>query len=93
MNNILDLFDKVTILEPLAKKLEKTKIENSRLFLEENRIELTLTSPFFLDRQELLEYRDAVVSVYHLKRLDLYLQYPNLTPDDGYLKGLLSGFL
>ncbi len=93
MNNILDLFDKVTILETLAEKLEKTKIENSRLFLEENRIELTLTSPFFLDRQELLEYRDAVVSVYHLKRLDLSLQYPGLTPDEDYLKGLLSGFL
>lgn len=90
---ILDLFDKVTVLENLALQLEKVKIENSRLFLEENRIELTLTSPVFLDRLELLEYKNAVVSVYHLKKLDLFLHYPGLTPDEDYLKGLLAGFL
>ncbi len=90
---ILDLFDRVTVLETLAEKLEKTNIENSRLYLEENRIELELSSPVFLDRLELLEYRDAVISVYHLKNLDLLFRYPSLTPDDTYLQGILDGFL
>ncbi len=93
MSTILDLFDRVTVLETFARNLEQTKIENSRLFLEENRIELTLTSPIFLDRVELLEYKNAVKSVYHLKDLTLLLRYPGLTPDEGYLRGLLDGFL
>ncbi len=93
MNTILELFDKVTVLESLAQKLEQTKIEETRLYLEENRIELTLSSPVFFDRGELLEYRDAVKSVYHLSDLTLSVRYPGLTPDSDYLNGLLAGFL
>ncbi|MBO5364188.1 MAG: PHP domain-containing protein, partial [Clostridia bacterium] len=90
---ILDLFDKVTVLESLAQRLEQTQIENSRLYLEENRIELTLSSPVFLDRVELLEYQNAVKSVYSLSGLAILVRYPNLTPDGDYLSGLLAGFL
>ncbi len=90
---ILELFDKVTVLESLAQKLEQTQIENSRLYLEENRIELSLTSPVFLNRVELLEYQNAVKAVYSLSGLAISVRYPNLTPDKDYLEGLLAGFL
>ncbi len=93
MNSILTLFDKVTVLEAFAQKLEQTQIESSRLYLEENRIELTLSSPCFLDRGELLEYQNAVKAVYHLKDLSISLRYPDLVPDEDYLAGLLEGFL
>ena len=93
MSNILDLFDRVTVLEAFAQALEQTKIESSQLFLNENRIELTLSSPVFLDRVELLSYRDAVKNLYHLSEVTLTVRYPGLTPDEGYLRGLIDGFL
>ncbi len=93
MTGILELFDKVMVMEDFALSLEQTVMTDCRLYVDENRIELELTSPVLLDRTELLQYRDAVVSVYHMKRLDIRVKYPDLSLNTAYFEGLLSGFL
>lgn len=90
---ILDLFDKVTVMEDFAKSLEAASLSRCDLYLEENRADLELVCPAFLNRMELLQYRDAILQIYHMHSLTIHLKYPKLTPDTGYFQGLVSAFL
>ena len=90
---ILDLFDRVTVMEDFARALEKTTLENCRVFIDENRLEIRLLSPVLLDRVELLQYRDAIRGIYHIKTVDLALKYTGITADLSYFEGLLAAFL
>ena len=90
---ILDLFDRVTVMEDFARALEKTTIEDCRVFIDENRLEIRLLSPVLLDRVELLQYRDAIRGIYHIKTVDLTLKYTGITADLSYFEGLLAAFL
>ncbi len=90
---ILDLFDRVTVLESFAQILEQSKLLECNLYMKENRAALKLAVPVFLDRVEFLEYQNAIKQAYHLDSLSVTVTYPDLTPDDDYLQGLLDGFM
>ena len=90
---ILDLFDKVTVTEKLARALEKTELECCSLYMEENRAEIQLVSPRFIDRLELLQYRDSIKHVYNLSEADITIKYPSLAPSTDYFKDLVAAFL
>ena len=92
-DGILDLFDKVTVLEDFAKALEKGTLINCNLYMEENKVEIELSLPEFLDRGELLQYRQSVCKVYGLNELIINLKYDGLTPDTTYFKELIDAFL
>ena len=90
---ILNLFDKVTVTEDFAKSLELAELSRCDLYLDENKADLELICPQFLDRTELLQYRDAILQIYHLNALHIGLKYPGLTPHLEYFQDLLSFFL
>ena len=92
-DGILNLFDKVTVLEDFAKALEKGTLINCNLYMEENKVEIELSLPEFLDRGELLQYRQSVCKVYGLNELIINLKYDGLTPDTTYFKELIDAFL
>ena len=92
-NGILDLFDRVTVKESFAQQLEKTEVVSCKVDLGGNRIEISLLCDKPLHRLDLLEYSDAVISVYHLSDIDISLKLPNFTPDEEYLNGLIDAFL
>ncbi len=93
MSGILELFDKVTVLESLAEKLEKTTLTQCNLFLEQNRAELALTSPVYIPPMELLEYRDSIRATYAIGEVVIRMQYPDYTPDNRYFQDLIDRFL
>ena len=92
-NGILDLFDRVSVKESFAQQLEKTEVISCKVDLEGNRIDISLLCDKPLHRLVLLEYSDAVMSVYHLSDIDISLSLPNFTPDEEYLNGLIDAFL
>ncbi|MBQ2614818.1 MAG: PolC-type DNA polymerase III [Clostridia bacterium] len=93
MNGILELFDKVTVLEEFAQKLEQTTLEKCDLFLEENRVELELASDVYLPSAPLEEYRQTVMNTYGLKEIALKVHYQDFQPEDGYFQDLMERFL
>ena len=90
---ILELFDKVTVMEAFAQSLEKTTIQNCKLYMDENRAELELSSATLIDRMQLLQYKAAIREIYNLKELDIKVSYQDIEPDNAYINGLLEGFL
>lgn len=90
---ILELFDKVTVLEDLAQKLEQTSLERCDLYLEQNRAELTLCSPVYISPMDLAEYCDSVKAYYGIGELLLSMRYPDYTPDTVYFQNLMELFL
>ncbi len=92
-NNILDLFDRVTVLESLAVKLEQTDMEICRLDMAENRVEIVLSCPSPLPRDEIFEYADSVAQVYNLSDIDISFHCPGYAPDAEYINGLIFAFL
>lgn len=92
-NGILDLFDRVTVLEGLAVKLETTEIKECRLDMAANRVEIVLACSCPLPREELLGYAESIAQVYNLSDIDISLYSPNFEPDTDYLNGLIEAFI
>jgi len=93
MSGILELFDKVTVLEGFAVKLEQTELVRCDLFMEENRVELELSAMTYLPAQELLEYRESIKATYGIGQVDISVTYPEYEPDIAYFQDLLYRFL
>ncbi len=93
MNGILDLFDKVTIPESLAVKLEKTEIHTCQLDMDNNSVDISLKADAPFNRGELLAYADAVKQVYNLKNINIEFYLPEFAPDAEYIDGIISAFL
>lgn len=90
---ILDLFDKVTVKEPLATMLENCTIEKCRLDMSANRAEVVLGSGGPLPRGEVLGFAQDVASVYRLDDIDIGFYLPGYIPDADFVKGIIDAFL
>ena len=90
---VLELFDKVTVLENLAQKLEQTTLTRCDLFLEENRAELELNSPVYISPLDLAEYRESVQAYYGIKKVQIQMRYPGYIPGEEYFDNLIALFL
>lgn len=91
--SILELFDRVTVMEDLAEKLEKTKLKQCKLNMEENRVDITLACKEPIGREDILDYRDAVVNVYGLSDMNISFYSPNFNPNCEYIYGLVRLFV
>ncbi|MBQ3573832.1 MAG: hypothetical protein IJA16_04475, partial [Clostridia bacterium] len=90
---ILDLFDKVTVKEPLATMLEGCTIEKCRLDMLANRAEIILGTDKPLPRGEVLDFAQDVAAVYRLDDIDISFYLPNYVPDSDFIKGIIDAFL
>lgn len=92
-NGILDLFDRVTVMESFAVQLEAANIEACRLDMDANRVDIVLSCAKPLNRDALLEYADSIAHVYHLSDIDITMHCPGYIPDSGYINGLIGAFI
>ncbi len=90
---IFDLFDKVTVAEPFASRLESAELERCRLIMAENRIEITISPTEHLPREEILEFAENVARVYNLNDVKIILHTPSLTPTEEYISEVIIAFL
>lgn len=93
MNTILDLFDKVTICESLAIRLEDAELLHCRLDMHENRVEAVLGCSEPLPRGEVLDFADAAAAVYNLSEVSIGFSFDNYRPDSAYLNEIIDAFL
>ena len=92
-NGILDLFDRVTVMESLAVQLEKAEIERCQLNLAANSVDITLGCDAPPPREDILTYAESVAHIYNLNKIDLKLHCPSFTPDTEYVSGLVFAFM
>ena len=92
-NGVLDLFDRVTVLEGFAQKLEKTEIKECRVDISANRVELVLACDTPLPRLEVLDYAESVRQVYNLADMDISFYSPDFEPNDDYISDLIKAFV
>lgn len=93
MNNILELFDRVTISESLAVKLENTEMHTCQLNMDNNSVKITLKADAPFNRGELLAYADAIKQVYNLNDINIDFYLPDFNPDIQYIDGIITAFL
>ncbi|MBQ7109323.1 MAG: PolC-type DNA polymerase III [Clostridia bacterium] len=92
-NGLLELFDKVTVVEPLASTLEQCELKSCRLDMVANRVEVTLASKFALPRGEILDFASMAADIYGLSDFDISFYTPDITPDSEYVMELIDAFL
>ncbi len=92
-NGILDLFNKVTVLETLAIKLEAFEVSECRLDMASNSVEIVLTADFPINREDILDYADSVAEVYNLSNIDIGFYLPGFVPDSDYVDGIIHAFV
>ncbi len=92
-SGILDLFDKVTVMESFAQSIEKAVITKCNLNMKNNSVEAELSCPNLIDRVEFFEYTQAIKSIYNLNDVNISLVFPKLSPSEEYFKGLVDLFL
>lgn len=90
MANLLDLFDKVTLMETFAKTLEKTEITDANLDIQNNSVSVTLKSPAILDADELSGFIERAKSKYSLTNFSVSVIYPDRNFDEEYGANLIK---
>lgn len=92
-NGILDLFNKVTVLETLAVKLEAFELTECRLDMASNSVEIVLRADFPISREDILDYADSVAQAYRLNNIDIGFYLPDYLPDSDYVDGIIAAFV
>ena len=93
MSTILDLFDKVTITEALAARLEEAEMLHCRLDMHENRVEIVLGCDEPLPRGEIMDFADMAAALYNLTEVDISFSISGYEPDSKYLNEITDAFL
>ncbi len=89
MAGILDVFDKVTVLAPLAEILEKAEVLDFVVDVKEMTVKLQLGSDTLIPKPDLYEFLDRCEKTYGLKALDVKIKYKNIQFSDKYYRDLL----
>ena len=89
MAGILDVFDKVMVLEPFASSLEKAEINDFSIDMKERSARVELLSEELLSKIDLFDFSDRAEKFYGLKNLDIKVKYKNLQFSDEYYRNLL----
>ena len=75
MSGMLDIFDKVTVLEPLAKKLEKLEVLDFVVDIKSKSVKIVLGADTLVEKPELFGFIEQVKSVYSLDDVDVKIKY------------------
>ncbi len=90
MATLLDLFDKVTIMEDFAKVLEQAQITDANLDMENNCVSVKLTSQNLIEADSLYGFIDRAKNCYALSRLEVEIAYENMDFTKEYGENLIK---
>ncbi|MBE7023112.1 MAG: PolC-type DNA polymerase III [Ruminococcaceae bacterium] len=91
MAGILDVFDKVTVMQKLAATLEKAEVIDFLVDVKNKSIKVELGSDEIIPRPELFAFSDQVKEVYNLEDLEIKIKYKNIEFSEKYYRNLLVG--
>ena len=89
MAGVLDIFDKVTVLEPLASLLEETEVLDFVVDLKEKKVKIDIISPDLIPSPELYDFCGRCEKTYGLDVVEIRVKYKPFEPDDAYFRNLL----
>lgn len=89
MAGILDIFDKVTVLEDFAQILERTEILDFNVNIDEKAVSVDLKATELIDKTDLFSYIENTKTIYNLEKLDINLKYENIPFTEEYYQGVL----
>ena len=86
---ILDVFDKVTVLEDFAKVLDKTEILDFNVDMDKKCVTVLLKSKELINKSELFAFSDNVCATYDLNNVEINLKYDGIRFSKKYYQELL----
>ncbi len=89
MSGILDIFDKVTVVEPFASLLEKTEVLDFFVDIKGMSVRVELTADALIPKPDLYEFADRAEKTYGLKNLDIKIKYRGIEFSEEYYRHLL----
>ncbi len=90
MATLLDLFDRVTIMEDLAQILEKAEITDTNLDMENNCVSVKISSAALIDAEGLYGFIERCKNYYSLKELNVDIVYPHMEFNAEYGENLIN---
>ncbi len=75
MAGILDVFDKVTVLDPFARQLEAAEVMDFFVDVKNKSVRVDLKAEALVDSAELFEFSENVKRIYDLEKVDIRIKY------------------
>ncbi|MEG2669323.1 MAG: PolC-type DNA polymerase III, partial [Oscillospiraceae bacterium] len=91
--NILDIFDKVTVMEDFAKVLERADLKKCDLNIGKKTVEIVLKNSELISTSELMNFCQMAEKNYDLEKLYIEFDYTGLPFSMEYFEGLKSRFI
>ena len=89
MAGILDVFDKVTVMNDFACILERCEILDFKLDIKNQSAIIHLTANELVPKPELYDFIEQTIKIYELKELDIKIKYKNMEFSDAYYQNML----
>ncbi|MBO5136338.1 MAG: PolC-type DNA polymerase III [Clostridia bacterium] len=89
MANLLEVFDRVTVLEDFARKIEQAKLKNVELSAKKLTAEIYLESEVLFKKQDLFGFCKQIKDVYKLSDVKVFLEYKNLDFSQEYFNEVI----
>ncbi len=89
MSGILDVFDKVTVLDNFARVLEKTEILDFVVDIKNKSVKTVLSAKEIIQKADLFDFCEQVKGIYDLDDLSVKVKYKNVRFSDEYYRNLL----
>ncbi len=89
MAGVLDVFDKVTVMNDFAELLKRAEVLDFLVDLEERSVRVELLSEKLIPNQELFEFSEQTRGVYGLDNLEIRVKYKNIEFSEEYYRNLL----
>lgn len=91
--SVLDIFDKVSVIEDYALTLDKYKILSCNINTQKKAVNLYLEGENFLPVIETNNFISMTKSQYGLNKFDVLVKYPNMSYSDEFFHHLISIFM
>nr|QGT51178.1 DNA polymerase III PolC-type [uncultured Firmicutes bacterium] len=88
-NSVLDVFDKMTVVEDFARSLERAEILNCQVNMENKTIDVVLRAPELLSKEDLFSFADGVKHTYGLKAFEIETRYDKSVFSPAYCADVL----
>ena len=89
MADILDVFDKVVVLNDLACKLESCEVLDFVVDIKKKSVRVELLSPELISNNDLFDFEEQAKNIYDLLDIEIKIKYKNLVFSDEYYRNML----